>query len=208
MAGKKKPTFEDVWALIHENSKHIKELRAESKETTAQIKELRAGSKEATDQIKELSRNIDATRENIGGLSDKWGKLGEAMTIGEAQDVLNSMDGIAVGFIQHNFTYKYNGKKMEVDGLGLGDDMVVVIETKTTLKQDDVSKFIKKLKIFTKVIPLYEGKKIYGAMGFLSANKEVQEFAQEQGLLLICPTVSTKKLVALPEGFKLRNFHP
>ena len=187
MAGKKKPTFEDVWALIHENSKHIKELRASTKE---------------------LSRAVDANRENIGGLSDKWGKLGEAMTIGEAHEVLNSMDGIAVGSIQHNFTHKYNGKKIEIDGLGIGDDMVVVIEAKTTLKQNDVSKFTKKLKTFTKVLPIYEGKKIYGAMGFLSAAKEVQAFAQEKGLLLICPTVSTKKLVPLPEGFKLRNFHP
>ena len=194
MAGKKKPTFEDVWALIHENSKHIKELRAESKETTA--------------QIKELSRNIDATRENIGGLSDKWGKLGEAMTIGEAHEVLNSMDGIAVSAVTPNFASSYNGKKYEIDGLGLGEDVVVVIEAKTTLKQNDVSKFTKKLKIFTKVLPFCEGKKIYGAMGFLSAAKEVQAFAQEKGLLLICPTVSTKKLVALPEGFKLRNFHP
>ena len=194
MAGKKIPTFEEIRELFHKVALGFEELRAESKETTA--------------QIKELSRNIDATRENIGGLSDKWGKLGEAMTIGEAHEVLNSMDGIAVNAITPNFAPTYNGKKYEIDGLGIGDDMVVVIEAKTTLKQDDVSKFTKKLKTFTKVLPIYEGKKIYGAMGFLSAAKEVQAFAQERGLLLICPTVSTKKIVPLPEGFKLRNFHP
>ena len=147
-------------------------------------------------------------RENISGLSDKWGDLGEAMTIGEAQDVLNSMNGIDVGIVQLNRTPTYNGKKYEMDGMGIGEDMVVVIETKTTLKEHDVSKFTKKLKIFTKIMPIYAGKKIYGAMGFLSANKDVQAQAHKNGLLLICPNISTKKLVSPPKGFKLRNFHP
>ena len=148
------------------------------------------------------------TEQNISGLSDKWGDLGEAMTIGEAQDVLNSMDGIDVGGIQPSFTHKYNGKKMEIDGIGIGEDMVVVIEAKATLKQNDVSEFTTKLKRFTKIMPIYAGKKIYGAMGFLSANKDVQAQAHKKGLLLICPNVSTKKLVSPPKGFKLRNFHP
>ena len=84
-----------------------------------------------------------------------------------------------------------------------------MIEAKATLKQKDVTDFIdKKLKIFTKILPAYDVKEVYGAMGFLSANEEVQAFAQAQGLLLICPTESTKKLVPLPADFKLRNFHP
>ena len=55
MANKKKPTFEDVWALIHENSKHIKELRAESKE-------LRAASKASDARVDKLVSAVNANR--------------------------------------------------------------------------------------------------------------------------------------------------
>ena len=63
------------------------------------------------------------------------GNLGEAMTIGEAQDVLNSMDDIDVGIVRLNHTPTYNGKKYEIDGMGIGEDMVVVIETKNYLER-------------------------------------------------------------------------
>ena len=83
------------------------------------------------------------------------------------------------------------------------------MEAKATLKKDNVRDFInKKLKIFTQLEPIYEGKRIYGAMGFLSAHSATQEYAQGQGLLLIRPHGTSKELVPLPEDFKLRNFHP
>ena len=64
-----------------------------------------------------------------------WENLGEAMTIGEAQDVLNSMDGIDVDLVQLNHMPTYNGKKYEMDGIGIGEDMVVVIDTKNYLER-------------------------------------------------------------------------
>ena len=202
MADKKKPTFEDVWALIHENSKHIKELRDDSKETTAQIRELRAKVDDTTASVNKLSKNL-------GGLSNKWGHLGEAMTVGESLGVFNAIEGIEVNSLVPSHPVKYNGKQCELDGLAIGKDMVVVIEAKSTLKQFDVTKFINtKLNIFTKIMPIYEGRKIYGAMGFLSADDKVKTFAQEQGLLLILPADTNKAIVSFPKGFKLRNFHP
>ena len=128
MAGNKNPTFEDVWALIHENSKHIKELRAESKETTAQIQDLQAS-------VNKLSKNL-------GGLSNKWGSLGEAMTVASLlrSSTTSRHRG---GYLIPSFTYKYEGEEYEVDGLAIGKNMVVAIEAKATLKQKDVETFIK-----------------------------------------------------------------
>ena len=184
----KKPTFEDVWALIHENSKHIKELRAESKDLQASVNKL---------------------SKNLGGLSNKWGSLGEAMTVGESIAIFNNIKGIEVDTLIPSFTYKYEGKEHEVDGLAIGKNMVVAIEAKATLKQKDVETFIKhKLTIFTELVPAFEGKQIYGAMGFLSASDDVKRFAQEQGLMLILPVDTNKAIVSFSEDFKLRNFHP
>ncbi len=185
MAGKskkkKRPTLEDVWALF----------------------------REVAIRFKQTDARVDKLAKNIGGLSNKWGDLGEAMTVGESIAVLNSADGIEVHTLYTNLRKDYNGKEWEIDGIADGDGVVVVIEAKSTLKETDVKNFVAgKLKIFTELAPTFKGKKIYGAIGFLSASAAVQAYAQQQGLLLIHPTETSKELVSFPQGFKLRDFHP
>ena len=131
------------------------------------------------------------------------------MTVGESIAIFNDIKGIEVDTLIPSFTYKYEGEEYEVDGLAIGKNMVVAIEAKATLKQKDVETFIKhKLTIFTELVPAFEGKQIYGAMGFLSASDDVKRFAQEQGLMLILPVDTNKAIVSFSEDFKLRNFHP
>ena len=220
MPDKKIPTSEEIWALFGEIGDKLKELTTSSKETDARFKETDARFKETDAIVKELAVKTDAkidkvtsaidrTAENIGGLSKKWGDLGEAMTVGESLPLFNAIEGIDVHSLHPNTRPYYDGKEWEIDGIAVGTDMAIVIEAKATLKTGDVKIFInKKLKIFTKLEPTYAGKKIYGAMGFLSASGAVQELAQAQGLLLIRPTRTSKEIVPPPKGFKLRNFHP
>ena len=212
----KKPTLEDVWALFQEIGARIKELTADSGETKARFKDIEARFKDTDAQgkaidarIDKVTRAIDRLSGNMGGLSKKWGNLGEAMTIGESLPIFNKINGITVHSLHPNVTSNYSGKELEIDGLAIGKDVVIVIEAKATMKKDDVRDFVnKKLKVFTQLEPIYKGQRIYGAMGFLSANGAVQEYAQTQGILLIRPRGESKELVPLPEGFKLRNFHP
>ena len=227
MASRKPQTLEEIWELfrevaagLKETKAIVKELATSSKETDARFKETSAIVKETSTIVKELAVKTDAkinkvtsaidrTAENIGGLSKKWGDLGEAMTVGESLPLFNAIEGIDVHSLHPNTRPYYDGKEWEIDGIAVGTDMAIVIEAKATLKTGDVKTFInKKLKIFTKLEPTYAGKKIYGAMGFLSASGAVQELAQTHGLLLIRPTRTSKEIVPPPKGFKLRNFHP
>ena len=189
------PTPETVWAMLHEMGDRFRDLEARFKDTDV--------------KINKVTRAIDRLAGNMGGLSKKWGNLGEAMTVGESLPIFNKIDGIAVHSLYPNVTSNYSGKELEIDGLAIGKDVVIVIEAKATMKKDDVRDFVnKKLKVFTQLEPIYEGQRIYGAMGFLSANGAVQEYAQKQGILLIRPHGDSKELVPLPSDFKLRNFHP
>ena len=202
MADKKKLTLEDIWALFKETNALFKDTAARFKETDAKFKETDAKFKETDAKIDKLSRNI-------GGLSKKWGDLGEAMTVGEALSLFNKIEGIEVHSVHPNVISHYNGKQWEIDGIVVGKEVVIVIEAKATLKENDVTDFITNiLTNFTKLEPDYEGKIIYGAMGFLSASDEVRALAQEQGLMLIRPTATDTELVDPPKGFKPRNFHP
>ena len=200
------PTLESVWALFQEVGEQIKELSASSR---ASAKETEARFKDTDVKITEVARTVDRLASNMGGLSKKWGDLGEAMTVGEAMPIFNAIEGIAVNSLSPNVLIDCGDKELEIDGLAIGKDVVIVMEAKATLKRDDVINFVnKRLKVFTQLVPIYEGKRIYGAMGFLSAHSGVQEYAQAQGLLLIRPHGTNKELVPLPEDFKLRNFHP
>lgn len=188
MASKKPPTFEEIRELFQEVTEKFKETDAKFKET---------------------ERLIKSNARDIGGLSEKWGDLGEAMTIGEILPLFNSIDDIEVDNLLLNREQTRKGKKRELDGIATGDNMVIVIEAKASLQKGHVESFINKtLKRFLEFVPIYTGRKIYGAIGYLSASSAAKNFAQEQGLLLICPTQRNKKLVSPPKGFKLRNFHP
>ena len=202
MAGKNIPTFEEIRELFHEVTEKFKDTDAKFKDTDAKFKDTDA-------KFKQTDAKIDKLGRNIGGLSKKWGDLGEAMTVGECHTIFNAIEGIEVRSVHPNAVSHYQGKEWEIDGILVGKDVAIVIEAKATLKKHDVTDFVdKKLKIFTKLEPDHEGKRIYGAIGFISASDAVQAFAQEQGLLLLRPTETTTELVPLPKGFKLHNFHP
>ncbi len=185
------------------------ELLESLREVVAGLRAARADIEALTVNAKASDVRIDKLSKNIGGLSNKWGDLGEAMTVGESIAVFNTIDGVEVYSLHSNIITNYKGKEWEIDGIAIGKELVIVIEAKATLKETDVKNFVAgKLKIFTELEPSFENKKIYGAIGFLSASAAVQAYAQQQGLLLIHPTETSKELVSFPQGFKLRDFHP
>ncbi len=228
MTDKKKPTLDEAWALFHEvaagfkdTNARIKELTASGKDTDARIKELAASGKDTDARIKELmasgkatdarvdkvAASVDRLASNVGGLGKRWGDLGEAMTIGGSLRIFNAIEGIKVYSLL--ISESSDEHDLEIDGLAIGKDMVIVIEAKATLRESDVEDFVnKKLKTLARLDSLCVGKKVYGAMGLLSASSAAQEQAQAQGLLLIRPTDTSKELVPFPPGFKLRNFQP
>ena len=131
------------------------------------------------------------------------------MTIGEIMPLLNTVDTINVSTLYLKHETNNKGPMRELDGMVVGDDMVVAIEAKASLQKGHVETFINKvLKRFVEFLPIFTNRKIYGAIGYLSASSKAKDFAHEQGLLLICPVQGNKKLVDPPKDFKLRNFHP
>ena len=73
----------------------------------------------------------------------------------------------------------------EYDLVVRNGECIVVIETKTTLSEQKLDKFIAKLKLFREHYTEYWDRKIYGGIAYTNADQEVIESAQERGLLLI-----------------------
>ena len=64
-------------------------------------------------------------------------------------------------------------------------DVIVVVETGSTLLLEDIDRFIEKLKKFTNCFSLYAGQIIYGCMTFTTLGEGAANYAEKCGLFLI-----------------------
>ena len=203
-------------AMQKENTAGLKETRAGLAETSAnldkvgvRIDKLGVGLAELRIEVDKTVAGVRELRKSVGGLDSKWGEFSEGLLIGDVEKTLNEFKGIEVNACNPNAEITYKGKTWEIDCLAIGDDMVVVIEAKASLTKGHIGKFIGNiLERFTDMMPIYRGRKIYGAVGYLNAKDDVVTFAQRKGLLVLRSVHETKELVGVTSKFKLRNFHP
>ena len=160
-------------------------------------------------EVRETVAGVRELRKSIGGIDGKWGDFSEALLIGDVEKALNEFEGIEVNARNPNVEITYKSKTWEIDCLAIGDDMVVVVEAKASLTKGHVGKFIGNiLERFTDMMPIYRGRKIYGAVGYLNAKDDAVTFAQRKGLLVLRSVHKTKEIMSVPSKFTLRNFHP
>ena len=203
-----------------ETDKQIKELRESQKETDKQIKELRESQKETDEQLKETDKRIERLSEEIrkigkqvrdttkavSELNGVWQNYTED-TIREGLE--NALKGL--GFrdfsVRGNMTSRKDGESMEIDGLVLGEDYVIVLEVKTTLKVEDVRRFVEKLKgRFLYFFPEYKGFRLYGAIAGMRFQENADSFASRNGLIVLKHKDGEDVKVLNPEGFKPKDF--
>ena len=195
--------------------KSVKEQGENFDRTNGSIKELR-------ESIKKQGENLDKAN---GGFKDKWGSFVENLVKGTLVSLLKSK-GIAVTRLIPN--YEVNDENLqpiaEFDLIAANGDEMVIVEVKSTLTNEKVDAFVRKIEEFDKSgFPAYqEGKKIYGAMAYMEiyertkrakkrkqvAGEDSATRAARKGLLLIeAPggDVDFAKIVN-PEGFEPREF--
>ena len=73
----------------------------------------------------------------------------------------------------------------EHDLVTYNGDSIVVTEVKTTLTKGKIDKFIEKLRIYKKKHLIYSDKTVFGALGFLEAEKDSLGYAENKGLFVI-----------------------
>ena len=125
------------------------------------IERLGERQEETDKQLKDTDKRLDRLAEQIGATDRRFGSLAEAMTLGEATELLNSHPQLDIHSVSHNTEGKYQGKQYEIDAFAFGDDCVIVMEAKVTLKAGHVSHFINKsvnLKNFFDIYPDHRGK--------------------------------------------------
>lgn len=173
--------------LVEENQKFSTELREFKEENRIGFAKLR----------KSQQRN-----ERL--FNDQWGKLVEALVNNRVVSLLQSR-GISVKNTSQRIKGSENRHNFEFDIIAENGDSIVVIEVKTTLRVDDVKRFLKKLSRFKTWLPRYSDLKVYGAVAFLHEASEAAIFAEKFGLFTILATSSSAEITN-PSDFNPKEF--
>ena len=174
-------TPEKIWATLDRIAERQEKSAAEAER---QMKELR-------EQMKDTDRRLKKTDELF---NSQWGKLVESLVEGDLVPLLQARD-IEVESTHPRVSGRRNGEHYEFDILAINGQEVVVVEVKTTLRSEDVTHFLEKLARFTEYEPVWQGKKIFGAVAYLKTDAFVQAYAERQGLFVIRATGSSASII-------------
>jgi hypothetical protein len=200
-------SFDDIRKLFRETDEKLtKELRERDEkfdrhhretdekwekshqEMVEGFRELRELFKKTDRKFEETAQRFKETDKKTRELEDlftgQWGKLVEALMEPGAAKLFQER-GIRVIGVFPRIKQQRNGNQMEIDLMLKNDDVVVVVEVKTTLKVDHVREFLEQINRFEDFFPEYKGRRIYGAVAGVNIEEKSDRFAYQQGLFVL-----------------------
>ena len=194
-------TPEEIWAILRETAREQQETARLQQETDQLQQDNARYMQETARRMRETDRRLKRAEHLF---TTQWGKLMESLVAGDLVALLNDR-GIAVEGISQRIRKRRNGRHCEIDILALNGEETVAVEVKTTLRPNDVKRFLAKLSEFNEWFPEYRERRLYGAMAYLEADDSVAKHAARMGLFVIRATGSSASILNRPD-FKPRIF--
>ena len=193
---------------IQELRELVKDLVLAQKETDAKFKETDAKFKETDVKFKETDVRFKETTKKINEAFDlftgQWGKLMESLVEGDLINLLNQR-GVKVHDTSMRRKGNHKGQNFEFDIIAHNGNEIVIVEVKTTLKVNDVKKFINKLSHAREWLDEYRDYNVIGAVAYLRADEGSDVFAASENLFVIRATGNSATIVN-EEGFTPKYF--
>ncbi len=204
--------LEAVGALLRETAARAAQTEARALENEAravedhrramrEMAELRESRRETDRQMQETDRRLKKAEDLF---TTQWGRLMESLVRGDLVALLNER-GIEVERTLQRVESRRGGRHFEVDLLAVNGREVVVVEVKTTLRSEGVTKFVSKLSEFLDWCAEYRGRRILGAVAYLDGAESVTKYAERSGLFVIRATGNSASILNEP-GFEPRAF--
>ncbi|VFM98487.1 MAG: hypothetical protein BECKG1743D_GA0114223_104782 [Candidatus Kentron sp. G] len=188
------PTPESVWRFMQETARQMKETDRKIQETDRLIQENAL-------QMKETGRRLKRAE---GLFTSQWGRLVESLVEGALVPLLQER-GILIQRTLRRVTGCYEGQNYEFDILVVNGDELVIVEVKTTLRPDDVTRFVAKLDQCKVWMPEYASRTVYGGVAFIQTDADAGRMAEKQRLFVIRATGNSAAIVN-QEGFRPRRW--
>ncbi len=167
-------SFENVWQMFQE---YREEMRQASLKTDQKFRETDKKIKQAFDLF-----------------TGQWGRLVESLVEGDLPRVMQERGIMIKRTVERAKSEDDNG--YEFDIIAVNGDVCVVVEVKTTLRPDDITIFLNKLKHFREWMPEYANKdRLLGAVAYIRINSNSDKMAEKNGLFTIRTTGKSAKIV-------------
>ncbi len=184
-------TFEKVWLMFQETDKKFQEYREERQKA----------SQETEKRFRETDKKIKKAFDLFTG---QWGRLVESLVEGDLPRVMQERGIMIKRTVER--AKSDDDKGHEYDIIAVNGDVCVAVEVKTTLRPEDITHFLNKLKHFRQWMPEYANKnRVLGAVAYIRVDSNSDKMAEKFGLFTIRATGKSAKIVNT-ENFKPTEF--
>ncbi len=194
---------DEVWKLFKETDERFREtderLDTLFTETDARLD---ARFTRTEEQFRKTDKKINKLE---GSFSNHWGKMVEALVEPSALKLFQDR-GIDVKFVHPNMDRSHGDRHIELDLVLENGHELVIIETKSQLKSQDVTDFIETLGTFLDFYPAYRGYTIYGGMAGLKVEENASKEAYRKGLFVLNAVGDGKAEIKNDKKFRPKNF--
>ncbi len=199
-------TIADIYKLFEQTNAALERSRVEFDRRTAEARAERAADTERfaieraerEKSMKQLERTVAQTSREVANLTTRWGRFVEELV---RPAVIRMFRDRGIDINQTSLRVKSEAVKIEIDILGVNGDVVVAVECKSRLSQDDVDEMCDRLRKFKSAFPQYANYQIYGAVAGIEINESVDVYAYRKGLYVI-RTSGDSVEIANDEKFK------
>ena len=168
-----------------EADRRAAEAKAEFDRTMAESRaEFDRRAAEAEQRLARAEAITAQANQAVNSLSSRWGRFVENI-VAPAVLRLFQAKGIAVQEIYQRVRSARNAINLEVDILAVDNDVAVIVEVKSRLTQTDIRQVLKTLSQFKTAFPHYANYQIYGAVAAIEIDRDVDTYADNQGLFVI-----------------------
>jgi hypothetical protein len=180
------PTFETVWAILHEVGKKQEELVESQKETARIIKENAEERRKDAEEWKESKKNFN---KRLGEYINLFGEVTEYMMAPKLREKFREF---GLDFPQANRNVSVNDMvndiSFETDVKLENGDKAMLVEVKTKLTVERINKHIERLEKMRMYANLHSDKRTFlGAIAGVVVTDEARNYALSQGFFVIEP---------------------
>jgi hypothetical protein len=206
-------TVEEVWALLRETDRIVKETALRQAETDRIVKETALRQAETDRQMQETDRKMQETDRKmqetdrkISKLGSRLGDLVEEIVFPNIMEKFNAL-GYNFGNVATDVRYKEQGQVIAEVDIRLEDgDQVLMVEVKTTLTRNDVLDHLQRMEKLRLYADAHKDRrKLLGAVAGAIAPEKVKSFAIESGLFVLEQSGDTIR-ISIPRDFKPREW--
>ncbi|MEO0196652.1 MAG: hypothetical protein ABIL78_01930 [candidate division WOR-3 bacterium] len=153
-------------------------------------------------KLEETTRNLSKSITDLNGI---WSDYTEKIILDGFENAAKEYGLEIIQLIERQLIRR-GGDNYEIDGLAIGKDFVIVIETKTKFRKEDFEQLENNLNRFFEFYPFYRGYKLYGAIAGIRITENIRNLAEKKGFFVIEHKDGKDVKILNSKNFKPKDF--